>query len=186
MKLQHSLFNKIIDNIAINSVEENFIQEGRFGNGIFGGGHNRWKKSQRAIQQSGKTLQDTGGLAASVYARTRSTGGFTVSVENNIFKMNVSGGFDVVVGSNKKVGTAPLAAIHHFGGNWKIPVTDRMRAFFWARYKKTKDEKYKFMAISPKTEFTIVMPPRPIFVLQQEDLDIVKRKYSEWIAKSLK
>lgn len=186
MKTQHSLFNKIIDNIVVSSIEENFIQEGRFGNGIFGGGSEKWQRSQRAEQQRGKTLQDTGGLAASIKSYTKSTGGVEINVVDNALNVNVNGYFDIQVGSNKKVEKYPLAAIHHFGGRWQVPVTDRMRRFFWYMHKRTKDDKYKAMALSKKTRFTITMPARPIFVLQDEDLDLIKEKYGEWLGKLLK
>lgn len=57
---------------------------------------------------------------------------------------------DVIVG-------VIYGAIHEFGGT--IPVTDKSRAFFWVMFKKTGDEKWKFMAISKKSFF--VMPARP-------------------------
>jgi phage gpG-like protein len=40
-----------------------------------------------------------------------------------------------------------------------IPVTSKMRKFFWAMYKESKDEFWKGMALTHKTEFTI--KPRP-------------------------
>lgn len=67
--------------IMHDAVEENFKQEGR----------PQWKPSKRAIRQGGKTLQDTGSLAASISQR----------YNNN----------SVIVGTNKK-----YAAIHQFGG----------------------------------------------------------------------
>jgi len=54
----------------------------------------------------------------------------------------------------------PYAAIHEFGGEISIPVTAKMRSFFWAMFYDTKDEKWKFMALTKKTVFKIDMPKR--------------------------
>lgn len=54
----------------------------------------------------------------------------------------------------------PYAAIHEFGGEISVPVTAKMRSFFWAMFYDTKDEKWKFMALSKKTVFKITMPKR--------------------------
>lgn len=72
---------KKLAGIMHDAVEENFQQEGR----------PKWKPSKRAMKQGGKTLQDTGSLAASISTR----------YNNN----------SAVVGTNKK-----YAAIHQFGG----------------------------------------------------------------------
>lgn len=47
---------KDIGLILLRSIDKNFLQEGR---------PTRWKKSQRAIRENGKTLQDTGRLRRS-------------------------------------------------------------------------------------------------------------------------
>ena len=57
--------------VMLSAVEDNFSQQGR----------PSWKPSQRAIKQGGKTLQDTGRLAASIvssYMATRATVGTNV------------------------------------------------------------------------------------------------------------
>lgn len=70
-----------IAGIMKNAVEENFREEGR----------PKWTPSKRAQKTGGKTLQDTGSLAASVTARADAK--------------------SAAVGTNKK-----YAAIHQFGG----------------------------------------------------------------------
>lgn len=55
----------------------------------------------------------------------------------------------------------PYAAIHEFGGVIHVPVTARMRRFFWAKFFETNNERWKFMAISNKTEFVIQIDARP-------------------------
>lgn len=47
----------------------------------------------------------------------------------------------------------PYANIHNEGG--RIPITSKMRAFFWARYKETKDPIYKACALTKKTHIDI-------------------------------
>jgi phage gpG-like protein len=61
----------------------------------------------------------------------------------------------VVVGSDSK-----YAKIHNEGGAINIQVTAKMRKFFWYKYKETGDVKYKGMALTKKTHFTITMPKR--------------------------
>ena len=45
------------------------------------------------------------------------------------------------------------AKIHNEGG--KVPITPKMRRFFWAKYKETGKEYWKFLAITKKTEIDI-------------------------------
>lgn len=55
---------------------------------------------------------------------------------------------------------APYAEIHNSGGVLNIPVTQRSRKFFWAMFKATGDEKWKWMALTKKESFTIKMDKR--------------------------
>lgn len=70
------------------------------------------------------------------------------------------------------------AEIHNEGG--KIRVTERMRRFFWAKYAKTKDEKWKAMALK-KVGSEIEMPERR-FV---GDAPEVRKAVEEVIAEEL-
>lgn len=185
IRIPHQRLNAIIENVIRNSIEENFQQEGRWGNGALGGGKTHWEKSYRAQKQSGKTLQDTGQLAASVQVKVNSTGGITVDTRGNELVVITEGGFFVTAGSNKKVGGKSLAAIHHFGGSWRIPVTEKMKKRFWALYKKTKDSKWKYMAMTTKDAFKINLPKRPFLVVQDEDVVKIWEKYMEFIQKNI-
>lgn len=51
-------------------------------------------------------------------------------------------------------------AIHNEGGTIKVKVTPKMKKFFWAMYKKTEVEKWKFLALTKKEEFVIKIPKR--------------------------
>ena len=55
----------------------------------------------------------------------------------------------------------PYAAIHHHGGTITMPRTPKMRRFAWAMFYKTKDPKYKAMALTTKPTLSITIPPRP-------------------------
>jgi phage gpG-like protein len=54
----------------------------------------------------------------------------------------------------------PYAAIHNEGGVINVPVTERMKKFFWMMYKKTEDDKWKWMALTKKEQLTIKIPKR--------------------------
>ncbi len=54
----------------------------------------------------------------------------------------------------------PYAAIHNTGGIITVPVTDKMRKYFWYLYKKTDDAYWKNAALTKKTEFQIRIPKR--------------------------
>ena len=180
MNPKHSELNASFENILRNSIEDNFEAEGRWGNGVLGGGTTHWERSARAKKQGGKTLQDTGLLAASIRVSSSSSGGLTIGIENDEIVLRVSGGFVIDVGSNR-----PYARTHQLGGQWKVPVTKKMRGYFWHKYYETKEGKWKGMALTNKTEFNIVMPPRPYLVVQDEDLDAIHAKYSEWVGRNI-
>jgi phage gpG-like protein len=61
----------------------------------------------------------------------------------------------VVVGSDSK-----YAKIHNEGGVINIPVTAKMRKFFWYKYIETGEGKYKGMALTKKTHFSVTIPKR--------------------------
>lgn len=52
------------------------------------------------------------------------------------------------------------ARIHNEGGIVNVPVTERMRKYFWFMYKSTGNIKFKMMALTKKTHFTFTMPQR--------------------------
>lgn len=51
-------------------------------------------------------------------------------------------------------------AIHNEGGTITVKVTPKMKKFFWAMYKKTEVEKWKFLALTKKENFIIKIPKR--------------------------
>jgi phage gpG-like protein len=58
------------------------------------------------------------------------------------------------------VNDAPYAAIHNEGGRITIRITPKMRKYFWYMYYKTKQDKYKAMALTKKTAFLMNIPQR--------------------------
>ena len=188
-------FNSILKNIVRNSIEENFMQGGRFGSGIFGGGLTKWQTSRRATGQSGMTLQDSGQLAASIRVN--------VDFDGN--------DFNIEAGSSK-----PYAAIQQLGGSVDIPVTAKSRRFFWYMHMKERkkavrdlrkiyksrgttlkkkdlqQQKNDFftpwmgMALSKKDRFHFKLPARPYLVLQQEDFDLISEQFLIFLSQRLK
>lgn len=56
--------------------------------------------------------------------------------------------------------TAKHAEIHNEGGVVNIPITKKMRKYFWFMYHRTEDEKFKAMALTKKKAFSFRMPKR--------------------------
>ncbi len=52
------------------------------------------------------------------------------------------------------------AAIHNEGGTITVKVSAKMKRFFWYMYKKTEDEKWKWMALTKNETLTIKIPKR--------------------------
>lgn len=56
----------------------------------------------------------------------------------------------------------PYASLHNEGGRVVVPVTDKMRRYWWAQYRKSggRDVRYKAMALSRKSHWNISEPQR--------------------------
>lgn len=151
-----------IGEILIFSVEQNFLEGGRYSDGpggTFEGGTQKWKPTKssqgstettrdrkgRFKKTGGRILQDTGLLAASINVQTM---------------------------SDSIILTSPMAyaAIHQYGGQINHPggtpyiVTEEGAQFL------RKDGEYP-----PGVQFTrphvIIMPARPYLVIQDEDIE---------------
>lgn len=57
---------KTLGEIAVGSIQENFLVGGRFGAGPFGGGTTKWPQSIRVSMFGGKTMIDKGHLSSSI------------------------------------------------------------------------------------------------------------------------
>lgn len=73
----------------------------------------------------------------------------------------------------------PYARAHNEGAATTLKRTPRMRKFFWAMFYKTKDERWKWMALSKKTTLTIKVPKRQFMGnsarLERDILEACKR-----------
>ncbi|ROL55644.1 hypothetical protein D9V84_11215 [Bacteroidetes/Chlorobi group bacterium Naka2016] len=167
-KFQNPNFAKIfpvVRSIVQSSIDQNFMVEGRFGDGLFGGGTQKWSKSKRALKQNGQTLSDTGRLAASIQ--------IVVSQQGN--SLNIQAGSNL-----------PYAAIHNFGGIIHIPA--RSRTYVQKRYiRGTKKGKFKkgttFGQGFTTKGYTINIPARPYLVLQDDDIVEILKYIGETLLK---
>ncbi len=71
----------------------------------------------------------------------------------------------------------PYAKIHNEGGTLNIPITQKSRKFFWYMYQKTKQSKWKWMALTKKGNLSITMPKRQ-FIGHSETL--MKHIHTLW------
>lgn len=62
--------------------------------------------------------------------------------------------------------SVPYATLHNEGGVVSVPVTDKMRRFFFAMHKKSKEPRYLAMALSRKTSYSIRIPRRQFVGIQ--------------------
>lgn len=146
------------------AISVNFDERGRWdGNEsditIFSGGSQKWKalatstkeKYQRLGWELEPTLNRTKGLMSSIEVRPQ-------------------GKSSIVISAN-----SPYAAIHKFGGTLKptIPISLKMRKFFWAKFYETGIESWKGLALTKKKELkpVIQIPARPFITLTEEDME---------------
>lgn len=149
------------------ATERNFDDEGaRIGA--------KWKPSRRAIEQNGQTLRDTGRLVASI--SSAGAGHVSEVTPQSVF-----------VGTNVE-----YAAIHQFGGEIKQAAQSRRQGFI------TKGKQQRFAGEKSRNEkgftekwtsrgaYTIDMPARPFFGLNQQDEQDIADKIAEMLDDSMK
>ena len=153
---------EVVSALIERAISENFDARGRWdGNEnditIFSGGSQKWKalasstkkKYQRLGWELEPTLNRSKGLMSTIEVRPQ-------------------GKSSIVISAN-----SPYAAIHQYGGTLTptIPITSKMRKFFWAKYYNTGLVNWKVMALTKKKELkpTIRIPARPYITLTQED-----------------
>lgn len=178
MNINYSGFANTIREIVRTSIEDNFKENGRFGKGLFGGGSEKWKPSRRAEEQGGKSLQDSGQLAASIQVKVEATGGLSID-ENGVLQNN--GEINIKIGSNKTTKDGHnLAAIHQLGAKPKI--TSKSRKFFLAMFCESGDTFWLGLARTKKKEF--VIPARPFLVLQDADVKKISERFVQFLSGS--
>ena len=87
----------------------------------------------------------------------------------------------VIVGSDSK-----YAKIHNEGGVTNIPITARMKKFFWYKYKQTGDSRYKSMALTKKPHFSITTPKRQFMGPSEAFNKLIDAKFIKMIERRFK
>ena len=87
------------------------------------------------------------------------------------------GNNSVVVGSE-----VPYAKIQNQGGTTHPSITEKSRKFFWAMFEKTKNAKWKRMALTEETNFTVNIPARPFLKVTPT----LKRKIEIFVADKIR
>jgi len=153
---------EVVSALIERAISQNFDARGRWdGNesdiSILSSGSQKWKalasstkeKYQRLGWELEPTLNRSKGLMSTIEVRPQ-------------------GKSSIVISAN-----SPYAAIHQFGGTLTptIPITSKMRKFFWAKYYNTGLVNWKAMALTKKKELkpTNKIPARPYITLTQED-----------------
>jgi len=81
---------------------------------------------------------------------------------------------------------APYANIHNEGGVVKIPVTSKMRKYFWYMFKATGEGKWKGMAMTKKTHFIFRMPKRQFMGESADLMNRIDREFESQISRVMK
>lgn len=117
-------------------------------------------KPPRPIGETGPLRKVSGRLARAVQGTFSDIGGEQRRESATIIQPKIQG----VLWS--KIITVPYAAIHEYGG--KIPTTERMTAFFWAKAYETSntdiipfDNHWRRLALASIKWPSFVIPPRP-------------------------
>ena len=103
----------------------------------------------------------------STYPGSRTTMVKSGNTRRDIKKLKVTQN-QIVVGIGKH---NHYAEIHNEGG--KTPITPKMRRFFWAKFKETGKEYWKFLAITKKTHLDI---PQRKFIGDSKALEVTAER----------
>ena len=116
----------IVAILAVNFFKRNFELQGFMDNGV-----EKWKTLSNPADRSRQILRKRGTLKNAIRK---------ITTERN----------KVIVGVGNDV---KYAALQNYGG--QIPITPKMRRYFWAMYKQTKQEYYKGLALTKKKHLDI-------------------------------
>ena len=84
--------------------------------------------------------------------------------------------------NNVTIGTyAAYAKIHNEGGTITLPVTKKMKKYFWYMYKITQNEKWKFMALTKKQTLKLKFPKRQFI----GDSVVLMNNIEQWFFKEI-
>lgn len=121
---------RTIGQVAVNFSKDNFRRQGF----LDGGRVNKWKKRLFDKENKGRNILT----------------GESSRLKRSISVIRASSA-EIVIGTRG----IPYGQIHNEGG--KIKVTEKQRAFFWAKYKESGNDLYKNLAL---TEDDITIPKR--------------------------
>ena len=142
------VFRKLLDDLPryVEVTAKNFFVDSFHKQGFTNENFEAWeKRNQPDYRAGGAILTATGALRNSIH---------TIEANTN----------------NVTIGTyAAYAKIHNEGGIITLPVTKKMKKYFWYMYKKTQNEKWKWMALTKKETLTIKIPKRQ-FIGESETL----------------
>lgn len=84
--------------------------------------------------------------------------------------------------NNVTIGTyAAYAKIHNEGGIITLPVTKKMKKYFWYMYKTTQNEKWKWMALTKKQTLKLKFPKRQFI----GDSVVLMNNIEQWFFKEI-
>lgn len=132
---------RLVGQVAVNFSKDNFRRQGF----LDGGRVNKWKKRKYNNSNQGKAILTQSSRLKKSIAIVRASPS------------------EIVIGTRG----VDYGKIHNEGGKINQKVTNKQRAFFWAKYKATGNEMYKRMAMAAKLEIRI---PRRKFMGNSSDL----------------
>jgi hypothetical protein len=95
--------------------------------------------------------------------------------------------FRFQAGSHSLVWTAgeglPYARVQFLGGRTHPSVMAKSRRFFWQMFFRTGEDKWKWMALSKKPRFTVIIRPANPFYLSDALVKLIKRKLAGHVFK---
>lgn len=148
---------RVAGEIAQGHFQDNF----RRGGHLTGGKVHKWPKTKRQAAESKKAENNYGPLLSERKALMKSIRYVPQDARVRVFT------------------DLPYAAIHNFGGT--IGITPKMRGFAWGKYKETKKDFWKALAITKKK--VLVIPQRMFLNDAPEVREAIEKATIEQIAK---
>lgn len=88
---------------------------------------------------------------------------------------------------NVTIGTyASYAKIHNEGGTITLPVTKKMKKYFWYMYQVTQNEKWKWMALTKKQTLKLKFPKRQFIGESKVLMDDIEKWFFNQMDKRIK
>lgn len=160
-----SVFKKLLNDLPryVEVTAKNFFVESFHKQGFTNESFEAWeKRTQPDYRAGGAILSATGALRNSIH---------TIEANSN----------------NVTIGTyAAYAKIHNEGGTITLPVTKKMKKYFWYMYKITQNEKWKWMALTKKQTLKLKFPKRQFIGDSKVLMDNLDKWFFNEIEKRIK